>query len=304
MSNQNVTNFFSTIVAAANIAAAAPTFSNAMIDLVFSGYEPAVGTVGQTIDVVIPTVTEADATDIGSGALNITDTSQSMVALAVSHKYSVSKRIQSIDQARSERDLAEFFMKPLMETLLRKVNSSLTAFISSSSFTTNAVTGSGGKFTRLNLTDARQKLFDQGAPDNNEDLYLITSSVPYYATLADSGFNTWSNVGETAAVDALQRGVLVPALGAKIYADQKVPVLTGPAYPSLFAHKYAIAARYLVEPSVDNTWVKEAIVYPRPNLPVKIQAGYDLVNQGTIIHLSTLMGSAVTREAFGCLITV
>ena len=109
-------------------------------------------------------------------------------------------------------------------------------------------------------------------------------------------------VGEAAAVDALQRGSLVPTLNAKVLFDQQMPI-SGGKNTGIFLHRYAIAGVCAPPPSNEELGqVQEVTIYPvaeAPNFAVQIQMAYSIKDQGTVINLHTNLGFAVTRPDHG-----
>lgn len=306
MAITNVSNFWETLVMAANKVSATPKYTNALLDCVFTGLEPEMGkAVGQTITIITPTVDTSTVTDIGSGSISLTDLANGSVTLSLATKMSTSFAIKSFDQVRTSAQLEEFFIGPRLESLLRKVDADLWSGVASGFASPNGtVPGTGGKFTRAQLATAKSKLDAQGAPtDDTDNMFLICHSDVYNNTAADTTFSQQYFVGDAASQAALQRGILVPALGATLKKDQQAP-LASSVYTNLLMHRYAYGVRYAIEPKLaDDNFLKETIVFPKPGMPVKIQMWNDPVAQGITVHLSCVYGKAVTRSAFGVLLS-
>ena len=313
----STSGIFSTIVGALNRASAAPKYTNAIIDSVFLDDRPAVGTVGEQINILIPTVNSSNVSFIGAGPVVPHNAAQTSVALTITQKASNTYMLPVFNSALTEIDLAKFYFEPWLEELMRAVakdwtntliggSSTSPALPSSANFAANAVVaGSGGHPTRANIGTATSELFNQGCPVDDGQLVLLTSGSPYYGMVSDSTFSYQYIVGNEAAVESNQRGYLVNINDAKIMKDQNFPVGTGSNTTtySMLAHKYAHAGRFLVESTPHNKVAEETIIYPKPGMPVRCEFWYDPFNQGTFISFSALYGVAVTRDAYRVLLT-
>lgn len=311
------TGLFSQIPAALNRAASNTQFTNALIDTVFLDDRPAVGSVGQTIEILIPTVTPGNVSFIGAGSVVVHDTAHSAVALSITQKASNTYKLPSYNSALTEIDLAKFYFQPWLEELMRAVDldfmntlvggsSGSPALPSSTNFAANTVVaGSGGHPTRANITTATAELFNKGVPVDDGQLVLLTSGSPYYAMVSDTTFSYQYIVGEAAGVAANQRGYLVNINGAKIEKDQYFPVGTGTNTTtySMLTHKYAHAARFLVEQTPNNKVAFEQIIEPKPGMPVRVEWWYDPTQQGTLCSMTALYGVTVVRENYRVLIS-
>lgn len=289
-------DFFSTIVAASNQAASNLTYSNTMLDTVFTGYEPAVGEVGQTLTINVPTIGDV-VSDIGAGDISDTNVTNDTVTLAISKKQSTSFVVRSFDELRSERDLADVYLKPRLEALVREVNADLATFISSTSFGDySAVAGGADTFVRADLAEAWANLAGAGVPIGDGNLFMIVHPTVYANMLSDTSFHQESVVGVNAAEAAQQRALIAPQFGCRINWDQHCPVVSG-VYSALLYHRYAIALRYMAEQVIAGPdYVQTTFVYPKPNMPVKVETWYDPTKQGQRFHLSVCYGRAVVRS--------
>jgi hypothetical protein len=299
----SVTGLFETLVAAApgSAANAIPKFANSMVDCVFYGWGAQnTGAIGETVNITIPTVSEGDVNDIGSGDIQITDTGQSNVTLTINRKFNTSFVVKNFDQVRTPKALREMFLDARMEAVLRKYDRALCNLVNTTNFTTNAtITGGADVFTRSHLSSGWRNLVDAGAPvGDNGNLFFLTHHTPYANMLNDSSLVQQSIVGDRAA-DTTRNGVFLPHFGAELKYDQLFPVPSAGAYAGLFFHRYAFAVRAVTEPSQADGSIKETIVYPRPNLPVKIQMANSIEKQGMIVTLSIVCGMAVPRESYG-----
>ena len=302
----DITGLFETRVIPAGVAAAqALQYTKASLRAIFWDYKAEGGEIGQTMNVNIPTVNAGDAADIGSGPLSPADTTQQTIPIVLSHHLSASFVIKSWDKIRTPIMLQELFLQPKLEALLRAANGYVTSLFSSTTFSSYAsvTSGTANDFTRGNLSTMWGYLAGQGVPvyqPNN--LAFITHPACYGTMLADSTFYQAYIVGEAAAVDALQRGALVPTLNAKVLFDQQMPI-SGGKNTAIFLHRYAISGVCAPPPSNEELGqVQEVTIYPvaeAPNFAVQIQMAYSIKDQGTVINLHTNLGFAVTRPDHG-----
>ena len=256
------------------------------------------------MNVNIPSVNAGDAADIGSGPLNPADTTQQTVPIVLSHHVSASFVIKSWDKIRTPVMLQELYIQPKLEALLRTSNAYVTSLFNATTFSTYAnVAGTTNVWGRTALSTMWANLAGQGVPvyqPNN--LALITHPAAYGAMMADTTFFQAYVVGESAAVEALQRGALVPTLNAKVLFDQQMP-LSGGKNTAIFLHRYAIAGVCAPPPSNEELGqVQEVTIYPvaeAPNFAVQIQMAYSIKDQGTVINLHTNLGFNVIRPDHG-----
>jgi hypothetical protein len=302
----DISGLFETRVIPAGIAAAqALQYTKASLRAIYWDYEAEGGEIGQTMNVNIPVVNQGDASDIGSGPLNPADTTQQTVPIVLAHHVSASFVIKSWDKIRTPIMLQELYLQPKLEALLRQANGYVTSLFTATTFNVYAsyTTTVANDFTRANLSTAWSNLAGQGVPvyqPNN--LSFITHPACYGTMLADSAFYQAYVVGEAAAVEALQRGALVPTLNAKVLFDQQMPV-SGGKNTGIFLHRYAIAGVCAPPPSNEDLGqVQETTILPvaeAPNFKVQIQMAYSIKDQGTVINIHTNLGFACIRPDHG-----
>ena len=303
-----------TLVAAANLASMNLRFQNAMLGSIYHDYHPIATTPGMAVqlNINIPRVNEGDVKDIGSGPLQPADYAYDTASLPFNHNDSTSFVVRSWDQMRSPQKLAEMFLKPKLEALLRTMNRRLVNLINATSFNAySTVAGATvGKFARSDISSAWQLLAGTGVPvEDPGNVYLVTNQTAYGNMASDTTFYQSYVVGESAAVEAERRGHLVDAFGAEIKWDQQLAA-TGSGYqPGLFFHRYAIAMISAPpETSMfdDDPSIKQTTIYPVPGrkkLGVTIQMQPSLKDQGLVVNLICGHGEAVIRPNFGAYMT-
>jgi hypothetical protein len=292
---------FETLVAAAVPAAKALKFSNKMLDHVYVGFEPNYATLGSTLNVNVPVVNEGDVNDIGSGDIVITDTSHNTYPIVFDKNQSTSFVIRNFDEIRTPQDLRNLYLDARLEALMRKVDRDLCSLVTSTNFNTySSLTGGADVFTRANLATLWNSLAGGGVPvDDTANMFFLTSNLPYSNMLNDTSFAQESIVGIDAA-DKTRTAAFLPQFGATLSYDQLFPQPTaGSTYAGLFFHRYAIAMRTAPLQPMGDSNIKEITVYPRPNLPVRIQMANSIAHQGVVINLNCAYGRAVVRATHG-----
>jgi hypothetical protein len=302
----NLTGLFETRVIPAGVAAAqALQYTKASLRAIYWDYKAEGGEIGQTMNVDIPVVNQGDAADIGSGPLQTSDTDHTTVPIVLSHHVSASFVIKSWDKVRTPIMLQELYIQPKLEALLRQANGYVTSFFTATNFNTytSLTTAAANNFARATLSAMWGNLAGMGVPvyqPNN--LSFVTHPTCYATMLADTTFYQAQIVGEAAAVDAIQRGAIVPALNARVLFDQQMPVASS-KNTGIFLHRYAIAGVCAPPPSNEELGqVQEFTIYPvaeAPNFAVQIQMAYSIKDQGTVINLHTNLGFATCRPEFG-----
>jgi len=315
-----LTGLFQTLVAATSSAAENLQYQNALVDAIYWDFKPVVATPNTTLNVIIPTVNEGDVTDIGNGPLNPTDTDHNSVSVPYNRHFSTSFVLKAWDQARTPQDLEKTYIKPRLEALLRRVNSTISSLVNTTNFGTSATPvagyalltgGTSGYFIRADLNAAWENLVNEGVPmESEDDLFFITSPTAYGGMLGDTTMSYQYIVGQPAAVEAQQKAKLALIFGAKPRYDQHFGQqalangFTSGKQPGALMHRYAIAAVTAQPPPTDQqvAQISEQIIWLKDVLPVQVQMGYSLKDQGTIVNLHCYWGVAAARADFCSLI--
>lgn len=323
MANQTSGLFETLVIPAAIEAAESLQFTHASIGAIYWDYQIERGAeIGQTLNVNVPTVNAGDASDIGGGPLNPSDTTHVTVPVVLDHHPSSSFVIKSWDKIRTPTDLKNLYMQPKMEALKRLLNQYVTntfvtptGFGASSPATQFGVYGGTGdtvaygsaaanEFTRADLTTYWARLANRGVPVYIPDtLTFLANPIVYGAMLADTNFFQAYVTGEEAAVKAQQKGMLAPTLNAKILFDQQVTQDASSKYIGILLHKWAIAGVTVDPPSNEGLGeVQEQTIFPfteAPDLGIQVQMQYSIKDQGTVINLHSFCGFKVVRNDFG-----
>jgi hypothetical protein len=301
----DTTGLFQTLVASASTAAESLKYQNAFLDGVYWEHRPDPVQPFTSLNVIIPTVNEADVTDIGSGAIATSDAKHNSVAVPFNKHFSTSFLLPTWDQARTPVQLAQKYLKPKLEGLMRKVNRTIAALVTTGNFSTySLISGAGAdEIVRADIGLAWQNLAAAGAPTEDDgNMFLIESVKSYGNQVADSNFINQYVVGENAAVQAQQRAKLVTQYGCEVRYDQHLAAYNAGKEPGILMHRYAIAAVTSPPPPSNDPSVKESIFKVKNVLPVQMQMQYSLKDQGTIVHLHCFWGVVVARPELGSLI--
>jgi hypothetical protein len=319
MANQ-LGGLFQTLVAATSAAADNLTYQNSFVDAIYWDFKPVVATPNTTLNVIIPTVNEGDVADIGNGPLNPTDTDHNNISIPYNRHFSTSFVIKTWDQSRTPQDLERTYMKPRLEALLRAVNRTIAQQFTTTNFGTSAspipgyaiLNGStSGYFLRSDIVQAWENLVNEGVPTEAvNDMFFLTSPTAYGGMLGDSTMSYQYIVGDPANRQAIQDAKLTTQLGANVRYDQHLGQIstslgfTTGKQAGILMHRYACAAVTAQPPPTDQqvSGIQEQIVWLKNVLPVQIQAGFSLKDQGTIVNIHCYWGVAPARPDFASFI--
>jgi P22 coat protein - gene protein 5 len=309
------TGLFQTLVAAASAAADSLKFRNAFVDAIYWDFKPIVASPNTSLSVIIPTVDEADVVDIGSGPLNPTDTDHNSVSIPYDKHFSTSFVIKAFDQARTPQQLQKTYLQPRLEALLRKVNSTISLIANTTAFGTGATPvagfakvsgGTAGYFTRTDIAACWNNLVKEGVPvDERENMFFLTSPTAYSKMLTDQTMS-YSYIDKEAS-EAQRYAKLALQIGAEVRYDQHYATnsvangFTSAKEPGILLHRYAIAAVTAQPPPTDTSvsHIQEQIIWLKDVLPVQIQAGYSLKDQGTLVNIHCYWGVKAARADYG-----
>jgi hypothetical protein len=301
MSNPT-TGFFETHVLPAMVELTAPTqLANSMLRKIYTQRTPVPGRPGQTINVPIPTVNEGDVIDIGSGPIQVTDEDHTSVSLTVNNNKSVARKIADFDQVRTPMDLREFYLQPMIESLVRKIDRQVCNLCTSTNFNVHSsITGGADTFERADLAEGWRNLVSVGVPMTPGAIHFVTSHIPYSGMIADTNLIQESIVGINAAESAQQRAMMVPAYGAQVDYDPLFLVPSAGTYAGLFFHRAAIALVPVTPTSPVGAAVQQTLyTIPGTDLQARVQFWYDPREQGWILHAHAVFALAVVRPNYG-----
>ena len=330
----DITSFFQNLVtgSATNLQLM-PEFANNFLDNCYNDYDSATvqnAGPGYSLTMNIPKVDEGDVTDIGASGIALSNFDSTPVTITNTHKFSVSKPIQSFDMARTPVELADQVMAPMVESAMRKVNRFLATlailgYAPPSASATGLVlpgsapgapptlpTGVNPKitgptspnpaFSRLNFAQCWNTMVNVGAPGTNLRAFL--SPTPYSNMMGDETNKFLQNyiVGAEAATSLQQTAKFMPQFGAVLDYDQHCTTLgaTG-TFGGVFYHKKSIAFKPFTEPVVKGTFVKQFVFFPTKGktVPFTAQLWHDPAKQALILHVFVCLGAKVVRPEWG-----
>lgn len=273
---------------------------NRFLERVFTDFKPQYATVGSTVELVVPQVVNANAVDIGSGAVQPANITDNITPITLAHKISSCVQVTTYDQTLAGyRDLASFFIKPRIEEVMRSINGSLGALVTYSNFNTYApLSGGSDTFTRTNINQAYGILQAAGVPvdDGPDEMSFMVGSTPYANMMSDTNFTNQYIVGTSAAESVQQGAMLVPAVGATIISDPDTPNYSSGEFSGLYMHRTAIGLRTALEPAPPGSaGISSVTIFPRPGFPVTLETWYYPNSQCYYLQAKTVCGYAVTR---------
>lgn len=298
------TGLFQTLTSAVAGLKAPLMLKKTMLSKVYIHGQPVPGTVGKTISINIPTVNEGNVVDIGAGKIQISDAVHSNVNLVINKNLSSARIVRDFDQTLTAESLRTLYLEPLLEEVARKVNRSICDLATSGNFNIHSsITGGADTFTRAHIAQAWSNLRGVGVPEDPQNQFFVTSHVPYQ-TMIGAASNEWTQesiVGINAAELSQQTARLMPIFNAQIDYDPQFPQASAGAYVGLFFHRNAIAVAPVVpvdqgskEGVMETEWQPEGSA-----LTFRIQAEYNMQEQGTVLHAHCIYGLAVVRPEYG-----
>ncbi len=241
--------------------------------------------------------------DIGSGPIQVTDGTHTSVPMVVNNNKSWSRRIVDFDKARTPMDFMQFYLKPGIESVSRKINRQVCNTVTSANFNSyTSITGGTAVFTRVNLSTAWANLVGGGTPMTPGDVHFVCAPSAYGNMIGDASQNFIQQyiVGESAAVAAQQTARLMPQFGADIDYDQQMPIPAGVTTAALFFNKNAIAMVPVVPQDVDAPQVMTTTYTPEgTGLVYRIQVWYEPSFQAHILHINCMFALTVVRPSYG-----
>jgi hypothetical protein len=295
----NPTNgIFLTVLSAASEAAQFLQYKNAFVDRIYWDYQPIVAVPYQTLTVPIPTVNEGNVVDIGAGPIQPIDYAYTTANITLNHNLSLSYVVKDWDQVRTPMRLRDFFFRPNMEALLRRINRTIVSFFNATNFPNYTLfTGTGtstNQITRADITTAWTNLASVGVPmDDYANVSLMMQTNSYGVMLSDTAFYQQYVVGEAEAQEVQQRARLRTQYGAEIYYDQQLASFNSGHAGAALMHRYAVAA-VTADPPMGGPNVEETTIMVK-GIPFRIQVAYSMNDQGWVIHMHALVGVAAVR---------
>ena len=307
--------FFQTLVAETVKASEvlAPTWNASQ--RIFWDYKPTeIGSIGQTINVLIPNDPSNQVADSGVGDLQITDVGFSQKSIAFNKHPQFAYTIRDFEQFNSPEIIRRVFVDAAFKAIKNYINASVANLFTTANFTTNsAIACTASIPTLTQFTGALAVLADQRVPveDNPEEMTMLLPSVPYYAVqdASSTGGTAWTQAfiaGARTAEAVRQTGVMPVAFGTTFKLDQQMPITgsgTAHTYTGCLFHKYAVAGVSRPMAAPDTAVQFERVQFGDIELRVMMQ--YNLFpKQGWIVSIDAGYGLQVVRDNMGVLFTI
>jgi hypothetical protein len=294
---------FQTLTSAAMDLKTPLTLRKAMLSKVYIHDQPIPGTVGQVININIPTTNIGNATDIGAGAIQVVDASYNTQSIVVNKNISTARIIRDFTASLTPENLRQLYLAPAIEEVSQKANLAICSLVTSANFSNyTSISGGTKTFSRGNIANAWANLAGVGVPiEDAGNFHFVTSHVAYGNMLQDTNLINEAIVGINAAESAQQTARLMPAFGSLLDYDPQFPQPTaGSTYAGLLFHKNAIALAPVMP-------IDEAAPHvttlpwspPGSGFVFRIQSWYDPREQGQILHVHCMFGLAVVRPEYG-----
>lgn len=295
-------DWYETLVAAGTAATASLQMPNSLLDAVYKEYSSNYrGAMGQTLTINVPTVSDSNATDIGRGGITGIAPTNSTIQIPIDHKYSSNRKIPNSDLILGAPGLASAYVQPVIEEVLRKLDSGIANDLTAANFPTNGSTTLGADTaSAANLSALWVKLRVQGVPMDPSNLFFVSHPVVIGNMMASDDFRKESTTGINTS-EAIQREArILRQFKMEVIDDPYMPVTSG-AYSALAFHRFAYGLR-LVAPdlsvlNVDR--VVATVVFPRPKVPVVLETWNEPKEQARYIHAYIMCGHKVVRENLG-----
>ena len=299
----DLTNLFQSLVAANSAASQVLKFQNTFVDSIYWDVRPIAETPYTTLNVLVPTVAESDVVDIGNGPIQPTDTRHTGFPINFDKNFSTSFVIKEYDQGRTPAQLQTLYTQPRLESFLRKVNRTISAYFNLTNFASYPIVAGTRPWpsssARSDIATAWKNLAQAGVPvDDTGNVFLTTSTAAYAGMLGDPNFITQSIVSDDAAISAQQRAVLKNTYGAEVRYDQHLQQYEAGKEPGALYHKIAMAGVTAPVKSMANEG-KGSPVYESTvrikNLDVRMQVWYSPDDQGVKVHYNCWWGVGLAR---------
>lgn len=292
---------FMTLLAATSEASQALKYQNTFIESIFWKHKPVVAAPYTVLNVIVPTVNEANTVDIGSGPLQPHDLAHTSYPVPLNHNFSTSFKVGSWDQSLTPYDMRKEYIDAELEGFARKINRLIASLFTAANFPNYSIVGGAGAdaWARADLSAMWANLANAGVPDMQRT-HFVTSTLAYSNMLADSTFINQYIVGEGAAVQAQQKAKLSTQYGASVEYDQHLAKFSAGKEPGVLYHPYAVAGVKQAPVYLNAAGIKESSVDVF-GIPTVVQMAPDIKDQGWIINYRAGFGVAPARTEMATL---
>lgn len=276
-----ITSFFQTLVAEVSKASSllAPTW--ALAGSCFWDYSPVAATIGQTLNVPIPTDPTPQWTvpDAGAGDISLTDIAFTTRSITFDQHPLFSYVVRDFEQFNAPSLVRSVFADAALKVVQNNINAKIISQITTANLNVNLwngtnhnwvagttfypCTGASGKclsvaeFLSPSATAGGlfSRLSDLNVPvqSNPANMSLVVGTAPYArlmdstspaGTTNDPNWSTAWQAGMGVTEDVRRSGVMPTVFGMNVKLDQQMPVTgTAPArtFTGIYMHRYSIA---------------------------------------------------------------
>lgn len=303
----NVSAFFTTLVAAASEASAALVGQTQLVDAVYQDYQPV--TLAPYNALQIPLPDQSTLSDIGSGNFTPVDVSAQMVTLTFQNHPGIAYIIRDFEQYRSPETIRTMFLDATFKRAIEYLNGQIANLISAANFSAYPAIASSAGSANLNTTDyakAWGALAGGKIPVQDADHMRLAVHPDVYANLlTNTNWVQESMVGRLMSDTARRDAWLGQQFGAQVVWDQQMPKVAGtpPTYTALYFHKYAIALGLRNLPAPDERIVDYTTVFVK-GVPMRVMIGYNQMMAGYVVTVDFGFALGVVRPNFGQVLTM
>src|SRR5262245_15265009 len=133
-----VSAFYQTVVAAATEASQLLAPTHKLSESVYTDYKPSTATLGQTINVAIPTDPTASVADAGVSDIALTDIGFATVPIVFNKHPYYAYVVRDFEQFNAASDVRNVFMDAALKGVKNNINAAISALLVAGNFPTNA----------------------------------------------------------------------------------------------------------------------------------------------------------------------
>jgi hypothetical protein len=304
-----ISAFYQTLVAATEEASQllAPTWKAS--GSVYMDYKSEPATIGQTIDVAIPSDPTNSVADAGLGDLPLTDIAFTTVPISFNQHPEFGYLVRDFEQFNSPLSIRNVFLDAALKGVKSYINKKVTGLFTTGNFTTNtAISTTSHLITTAQFLSGMAVLADQNVPvaDDPASMSLLLPSTVYTAVIGDSNWTQAQIAGMKTAEFVRETGTMPTAYGMTVKLDQQMPTsgsVGSRTFTCAYLHKWAIALVTRPLPAPDEKVVEYTYV-DFAGIPIRIQLGYNQLKGGWVVTIDAGFGLKVVRDNMGQLFSV
>ena len=300
-----VSSFYQTLVTASTEASQALVGPNAFLDAVFLDYKPEAASIGQTLNVPIPSPVTSSVADGGVADPTFTDISFSTVPIVFNKHPQFNYVIRDFEQFNSPLLIRQVFLDAAIKGVAENIDTTVAAQFTSGNFNVNAVQNTTSHIvTTAQFLAAQALLLQQKVMVNDiQNMTFVQHPVPYTALLGDSNWTQQSIASEMIAERVRGVGEIQTSYGATICHDLFIPVSgTAPTrtFTGAYFHRWAVAIATRPLPPPDAK-VADFMYIMYKGVPIRITLAWTALKNGWVVMVEAGYGTAVVRPNMGVL---